>query len=334
MRKRFGLAAAMLAAAGVAGAIAQDKLSGTVTIDGSSTVLPIMSAAAELFKAEQPAVRVPVGRSGTGGGFKKFLDPSANLRTDITNASRPISPEETSAARERGVQFIELPIALDGLAIVANPRNTFCADLTIEELRRIWEPDSRIANWKDVRAGFPDLKLKLYGPGTDSGTFDYFAEAVVGGKKTRADFTASEDDNTLVQGVSGDAGGLGYFGYAYFDANRARLKLLAIGTGSAKPLLPSPESVRNLQYPLARPLFIYVNRTAADRPETTALIEFFFKNAPKIVEHKRVGYIALTPELYAASSDRYRKRITGTRYTDPASHARPLAELFLNPPNP
>ncbi len=328
------LAAACAAAACVAAALGQGKVTGSIAVDGSSTVYPITSAAAELFHAEQPEVRIHVGFSGTGGGFKKFLDIKPELRTDISDASRPIAPQEVKDAGERGVQFIEMPIAMDGLAVVVNPKNSFCKDLTIAELKKIWEPESKIKNWKDVRAGFPDLPIKLYGPGTDSGTFDYFAEVVVGGKKTRSDYAASEDDNTLVQGVAGDAGALGYFGFAYWEANQARLKLVSIAKNEGKPVQPSLETVSKLEYPLSRPLFIYVNRTAADRPEVTAFVEFFFKNAKKIVEHKKVGYIALSPELYEASHARFQKRVTGTLYSDVASHGRPLNEVYLKTATP
>ena len=211
-------------------------LTGTVKVDGSSTVAPITMAGAEMFQAANPKVRVTVGISGTGGGFKKFLDEKTELRTDINDASRFIKEAELSRAKELGVEFIEIPIAMDGLAVVAHPSNTFCNHLTVEELKKIWEPGSTIKNWKDVRAGFPDLPIKLYGPGTDSGTFDYFTEVVVGKEKaSRSDYTASESDNVLVQGVSGDKGALGYFGHAYFEANKSKLKLLAIDNGDGKP---------------------------------------------------------------------------------------------------
>jgi phosphate transport system substrate-binding protein len=193
------------------------RLSGRVKIDGSSTVAPITMAAAELFRSEQPRVQVTVGISGSGGGFKKFLEKRPDLRTDISDASRPIKPAELRRAQELGVQFIEMPIAYDGIAVVVNPANNWCDSLTIEELRKIWEPNSRVNNWQNVRPGFPDVPLRLYGPGTDSGTFDYFVETVVGkAKSCRSGFTPSEDDNVLVQGVAGDRGGLGYFGFSYY----------------------------------------------------------------------------------------------------------------------
>ncbi|QOJ15787.1 MAG: PstS family phosphate ABC transporter substrate-binding protein [Planctomycetia bacterium] len=321
-------AVALVSVAGVA--LAMEPLTGKVAVDGSSTVAPIMKAAAELFRAEQPRVTVTVGVSGTGGGFKKFFEASPELRTDITNASRPIKPSELSKAAETGVHYIELPIAFDGIAVVVNPKNSFCDSLTIAELRAIWAPGSTIRNWKDVRPGFPDMALKLYGPGHDSGTFDYFTEAVVGTERhSRNDYTANEDDNVLVRGVEGDAGALGYFGFAYYQPNAAKLKLLAIDSGDGKPVKPSPETIGNGSYhPLGRPLFIYVNADAAQRPAVKALIEFTFANAKKIVEHRRVNYVALPQEIYDVALRRFREGVTGTVYAPDTSKTRSLAELY------
>lgn len=306
------------------------RLKGRVKIDGSSTVAPITMAADEMFKTEQPRIQVTIGISGTGGGFKKFLEERADLRTDISDASRPIKPTEISRAAEIGVEFIEMPIAYDGIAVVVNPANDWCESLTIEELRKIWEPESKINNWKDVRPGFPDVPLKLYGPGTDSGTFDYFVEAVVEkARACRSDFTPSEDDNVLVMGVAGDRGGLGYFGFSYYEANRAKLNLLAISADGRPPLKPSMETIRDGSYsPLSRPLFLYVNRTATDRPEVMAYLKFLFTNAKRIVEHPKVNYVALSNELYEAIWARLEKRVTGTVYADPASSGKSLDELF------
>ena len=289
-------------------------LSGRVKIDGSSTVAPITMAAAEMFQSEQPRVQITVGISGTGGGFKKFLDENPDLRTDISDASRPIKPSEMSRAEALGVEYIEIPIAIDGLAVVVHPSNDFCDHLTVEELKRIWEPGSAINNWSQVRKGFPDLPLKLYGPGTDSGTFDYFTEAVVGREdSSRADFTASESDNVLVQGVTGDRGALGYFGYSYFEANRNRLKLLAIDNNIGKPIKPDVDVVRSGKYkPLARPLFLYINKESSRRPEVQAFLDFIFDNSRKIVEHPRVNYVALPQELYDAARRRLIDGITGS----------------------
>lgn len=318
----------LLAAAGVAWGLGD--LSGKVAIDGSSTVAPISKATAELFRAAQPRVTVTVGISGTGGGFKKFLESSKDLRTDINDASRPIKPTEISKAKEIGVEFIELPIAYDGIAVVVNPKNTFCDHLTVAELRKIWEPGSKIDNWKDVRPGFPSLPLKLYGPGHDSGTFDYFTEAIVGQEdSSRNDFTANEDDNVLVRGVEGDAGALGYFGFAYYEPNKSRLKLLAIDHGGAQPVQPSVATIRDGSYrPLSRPLFLYVNAESARRPEVAAFLNFFFDNARKIVEHKRVNYVALPDELYAISRKRLRDGVVGTAFGGQHGQTTDLTKVY------
>jgi len=316
----------------VPNASAQDAkaLSGTIRVDGSSTVYPITAAAAELFGEQQPKVHVTVGISGTGGGFKKFLEEKAELRTDIQDASRPITATELERANKLGVEFIELAIAYDGIAVVVHPSNKFCDHLTVAELKKIWEPESKVKNWKDVRPGFPDLPLKLYGPGTDSGTFDYFTEVIVGkAKACRADFMPSEDDNVLVKGVEGDAGALGYFGFSYYEANKGRLNLLAIDNGDGQPVKPSVETVRKLTYrPLARPLFLYVNKPALSRPEVRAFVDFYLANARKIVEHPRVNYIALSDKLYAAVRARLEKGMTGTLYAAPDSHVKSLYELY------
>jgi len=326
-----------LAALGITGSLAcgqGQRLSGRVKLDGSSTVAPVMMTAAELFAAEQPRVKVTVGVSGTGGGFKKFLEKQPDLRTDISNASRPITATEVKQAADLGVAFIELPIAYDGMAVVVHPSNTFCNELTVEELWRIWEPQSKINNWKDVRAGFPDRALKLFGPGSDSGTFDYFTEAIMGkARASRSDYTASENDNALVQGVAGEPGGLGYFGYSYYEANHDRLKLLGIADQGGQPVKPNVETIRNGQYrPLSRPLFLYVNRDAAERPEVRAFLEFFFANAKAIIEHPRVNYVALSDATYAAARQRLEKRITGTVYTDAGTHTKSLDELYRTTP--
>lgn len=310
------------------------ELSGTVRVDGSSTVAPITMAAAELFQAANPKVRVTVGISGTGGGFKKFLDEKTDLRTDINDASRPIRDAEMARAKQIGVEFVEIPIAMDGLAVVVHPSNTFCDHLTVAELKKIWEPGSTIQNWKDIRAGFPDLPLKLYGPGTDSGTFDYFTEVIVGKEKaSRNDYTASESDNVLVQGVSGDKGAMGYFGQSYYEANHKKLKLLAIDNGNGKPVAPtSVDIVRGGTYtPLSRPLFLYVNADSLKRPEVLAFLEYILDNSRMIVEHPRVGYVSLTDDVIALAKKRLKAGTTGS-----AMHAAPkgttnLRDIFTAP---
>ncbi len=333
------LAAKMLIAASIVGTLAMGPLapalgsepSGTVKVDGSSTVAPITMGMAEKFMSKNRGVRVTVGVSGTGGGFKKFLDDRADLRTDINDASRPIKESEMSRAKELGIGFIELPVAIDGLVVVVHPSNSFCDHLTLDELKRMWEPGSSINNWKDVRAGFPDLSLKLYGPGTDSGTFDYFTEVVVGKEKAcRNDFTGSESDNVLVQGVSGDKGSLGYFGHAYYEANKSKLKLLAIDNGDGKPIAPnSIDVIRSGEYrPLSRPLFIYVNADSAKRPEVRAFVEFYLDNGPAVVEHPRIGYVALPPELYSVSMNRFRDGTAGSPMSTAPAGTVDLLKIF------
>lgn len=301
-----------------------------VRVDGSSTVAPITMAAAEMFADVNPRIEVTVGVSGTGGGFKKFIEASPARRTDICDASRPIKDSEVEKAAAAGIEYIEIPIAYDGMAVVVHPSNTFCDHLSVDELKRIWEPGSRINNWKDVRAGFPDLPLRLYGAGTDSGTFDYFTEAICGKEDaSRADYTASEDDNVLAVGVAGDRGALGYFGYAYFEANKSRLKLLAISVGDGKPVLPSHETIRKRTYvPLSRPLFLYVNRASLDRPEVRAFIDFYLSQARSIVEHPKVNYIALSDTLYARIRERVQGGVTGSVYAAPGAAQKSLYELY------
>jgi phosphate transport system substrate-binding protein len=289
------------------GAPAAPTTSGEIKVDGSSTVLPISEAVAEEFKKANSSLNVSVGKSGTGGGFKKFIA----KEIDIADASRPIEQKEIDAAKAAAVEFIELPVAYDGLSVVVNPKNTWAADLTVEELKTIWVGGSKIANWKDIRAGFPDKPLKLYGPGTDSGTFDYFTEAICGKKgDSRADYTASEDDNTLVMGVAGDEGALGYFGLAYVEENKDKLKLLGVNPGTGA-VLPSAETIVSGTYqPLSRPLFIYVSKTAADKPEIKSFVEFYLKNAKDLV--KAAGYIPLPDSAYALAEKRFAAGKTGS----------------------
>ena len=228
------------------------KLTGNVEIDGSSTVYPITEAIAEEFQGQNPDVKVTVGMSGTGGGFKRFTVGES----DINDASRPVKDKEAEQAKDNNIEFTELEVAYDGISIVVNPENDFVTDLTVDELKKIWEPNSSVKTWKDVRPEWPAEEIKLYGPGTDSGTFDYFTEEIIGeSKKIRTDFTASEDDNVLVQGISGDKYSLGYFGYAYYVENKDSLKLVSVNG-----VVPSTDTIKNKEYtPLSRPLFIYVS---------------------------------------------------------------------------
>ena len=265
-------------------------VSGVVEVDGSSTVYPITEAVVEEFTAATGGqVQVTVGVSGTGGGFKRFCAGEI----DVANASRPIDDAERAACEANGIAFLEIPVASDGIAIVVHPDNTFVDCLTVEELERIWEPGSRVRLWSDVRPGWPAEPIRLYGPGTDSGTFDYFTEAIVGrAGASRPDYTASEDDNVLVQGVEGDPGALGYFGYAYYEANRDRLKLVGVDAGGGC-VRPSPETIRTGRYrPLSRPLFLYVRRDALARPAVREFVRFYIDNEEQLT--KRALFIDLT----------------------------------------
>ena len=303
------------------GTTAADGLRGNVRLDGSSTVFPISEAAAEEFGHVEPRVRVTVGVSGTGGGFKKFLA----SEIDINDASRPIKSSEVETAKTRGVGFIELPIAFDGLSVVINKDNQFVDYLTVEELHRIWMPGSQIATWQDVRPEWPATTIRLYGPGTDSGTFDYFTEVVNGkSQASRSDFTASEDDNMLVQGIAGDVNSMGYFGYAYYIENKEILKLVPIDGGDG-PILASPETINNGTYqPLSRPIFLYLNAESVKRPEVAAFVDFYLQNAPQF--SAEVGYIPLPDAAYAAAKERVRKLETGTSYHGEAG----VADLLKN----
>ncbi|HMO83888.1 MAG TPA: PstS family phosphate ABC transporter substrate-binding protein [Lacipirellulaceae bacterium] len=265
-----------------------------VSIDGSSTVFLLSAAAAEQFREHSPEINVVVGQSGTGGGFKKF----AAGEIDVCNASRAIKPAEAEACRAAGVEFIEIPIAYDGLAVVASRQNDWCDVLTVEQLRSIWRRESQgaIMSWRDVDADWPREPLKLYGPGADSGTFDYFTEVINGIEGVcRQDYSPSENDNALVTGVAGDRGALGYFGYGYYAENKDKLKLLAVDGGEG-PVLPDPETVRSGKYqPLARPLFIYVNTAALGRSDVSKFLEFYLEHAAALAP--QVGYVALPDDL-------------------------------------
>ena len=280
---------------------------GTIQIDGSSTVFPITEAVAEEFMRDHRGIRVTVGVSGTGGGFSKFL----RGETDINNASRAITTTELELASQNGISFIEIPVAYDGLAVVVHPSNDWAACLTIDELNRIWEAGSTISSWSEVRDGFPDRPISLYGPGTDSGTYDYFIRTVTsveGG--SRSDFTASEDDNVLVQGIAGDPGALGFFGFAYYDNNRDRLNLVGIDSGEGC-VEPSLETVRDGEYqPLSRPEFIYVRTDRADDPAVAEFVHFYIEHAATLAAE--VGYIPLDPEAYNITRTNFDERVEGT----------------------
>jgi phosphate transport system substrate-binding protein len=289
-------------------------LTGSIRIDGSSTVFPLTEAVAEEFMRAHPGVRVTVSESGTGGGFAKFL----RGETDINDASRPITAAEREEAAARGIQFIELPVGYDGIAVVAHPDVDWVDCLTVGELRRIWQPGSDIDTWQDVRSSFPDRPVQLYGPGTASGTYDYFTEAIVGrSRASRPDFTASEDDNVLVQGVRGTPGALGYFGFAYYENNADDLHLIAIDpdtTGSnADCTAPSASTIQDGSYtPLARPLFTYVRAEAAERPPVRAFVDFYLTHANALASS--VGYVGLSGTAYDLAEQRFERRTTGTLF--------------------
>ena len=280
------------ACGGSGGSGALKKLTGKVDVDGSSTVFLISQAVAEEFRSEAPDVKVSIGESGTGGGFKKFCSDNASERTDISDASRTIKDEEKTQCTTNGIEYVELTIALDGLSIVTNPSNTFVDCLTKDELKKIWGPGSKINNWKDVRAGFPDKPLKLYGPGTASGTFDYFTKEIVGEEgSSRSDYTPNEDDNILVRGIADDTGGLGYFGFGYYEQNTDKLRLLGVDSGSGC-LKPSKDSIQGGTYkPLSRPLFLYVAKKSIARTEVKEVVDFYIDNVNALV--RDVGYVAL-----------------------------------------
>lgn len=269
-----------------------------VKIDGSSTVYPITEAVAEEFqKAKKNAVKVTVGISGTGGGFKKFC----RDEIDISNASRPITAKEMEECKAAGVEYIEMPVAYDALTVVINPKNSFLKQATVAELKAMWEPaaQGKITRWNQVNPAWPDAPIKLYGAGADSGTFEYFTEAIVGkAKSSRGDYTASEDDNVLVQGVSRDINALGYFGYAYYAENQARLKGLPIvDPKTGKAVEPSAANVENASYqPLSRPIFVYVKAKSLDKPEVKEFVDFYMKNAEKLV--REVRYVPLPKAAY------------------------------------
>ncbi|MEN9216771.1 MAG: PstS family phosphate ABC transporter substrate-binding protein [Gloeomargarita sp. HHBFW_bins_162] len=310
--KVLALAATAALTAGIAGVgqvVAQSRA--VVRVDGSSTVFPVTEAMAEEFqKTKRGQVQVTVGVSGTGGGFKKFC----NGETDISNASRPISKREIEACRAKNITYLELPIAFDALTVVVNPRNNWVRQLTVAQLKTMWEPaaQGKIRTWNQVDPSWPNRPLRLFGPGTDSGTFDYFTEAVNGkSKASRSDFTASEDDNVLVQGVATDVGALGYFGFAYFEENAKRLRAVPIVNAQGRAVMPSRKTVEDGSYnPLSRPMFIYVSSESLRRPEVREFVEFYQRNGVKLIP--KTGYIPLPTRAYTANLDSIRRNRTGT----------------------
>jgi phosphate transport system substrate-binding protein len=281
-----------------------------IQIDGSSTVFPITEAVAEEFqKAKKGKIKVTVGISGTGGGFKKFC----RGEIDISDASRPISAKEIADCKEAGIEYVELPVAFDALTVVINPKNDWATSMTVADLKKMWEPGAqgKVTNWNQVREKWPNASLKLFGPGADSGTFEYFTEAIVGkAKSSRGDFTASEDDNVLVNGVSTDRNALGYFGYAYYAENTSKLKAVAIDGGKG-PIAPSNKTVEDGTYqPLGRPIFIYVSKKSMGKAEVKEFVDFYLKNAAPLV--KQVKYVPLPQKAYSMAGEHFHKGRVGS----------------------
>ena len=331
MKQHAGFAIALALAATGAGCSKRKASGRSVKIDGSSTVFLISQAVAEELTRAGTA-QVTVGSSGTGGGFKKFC----RGELDISDASRPIKSTEAAECKARGIEWIELPVAYDGLAVVVNPKNTWVDHLTVDELRKIWAPDAQgsITRWSQVRDGWPDKPLRLFGPGVDSGTYDYFTAAVVGKEhSSRGDYTQSEDDNTLVTGVASDEGGLGFFGYAYYAENQDKLKVVPIDDGKAGngdgPIAPSPQTVVDGTYqPLARPIFNYASLAASERPEVDKVITFYLDQAATLAPE--VGYVALPAEVGALAKRRYVARTTGSVFTGGSKVGVTLKDLLAS----
>jgi phosphate transport system substrate-binding protein len=308
--RKVAIAAAV--SAGVA-AVAPAAAQSIVKIDGSSTVYPITEAVAEEFqKSKRGAIRVTVGISGTGGGFKKFCRGD----THIQDASRPILKKEMDDCRAAGIEYFELPVAFDALTVVIHPRNAFLKSITVGELKKMWEPaaQGKVMRWNQVNPQWPDAPMKLFGAGADSGTFDYFTEAVTGkSKSSRGDFTASEDDNILVQGVSRDVNALGFFGYAYYAENQDKLKAVPIVNSKGQAVAPSMDSVLKGSYnPLARPIFIYVSRKALGEPEVREFVEYYMKHAATLA--REVKYVPLPAEAYRHNLDALAQQAVGTKF--------------------
>jgi phosphate transport system substrate-binding protein len=308
-------------------AIAPVASAQVVKVDGSSTVFPVTEAVAEDFqKAKKGATKVTVGISGTGGGFKKFC----RGETDISNASRPILKKEMEDCKAAGIEYFELPVAFDALTVVINPKNSFIKQLTVAEMKKMWEPGAqgKVTRWNQVNPAWPDAPIKLFGPGADSGTFDYFTEAVVGkSKSSRGDFTASEDDNVLVQGVSRDVNGLGYFGYAYYIENKDKLKAVPIVNEKGQPVEPSMEAVLKGTYsPLARPIFIYVNAKSLGKPEVKEFVEYYMKHGAKLA--REVKYVPLPDSAYTTSLEHVQKGKKGTVFGGSAEVGVTIEELL------
>lgn len=320
---RGGALALLLAGSiGISGApaLAQDvdlsALSGEIVSDGSSTVGPLTQAVAEEFNASAPGVQISVDISGTGGGFKRFCAGE----TDIQNASRAIKDEEAATCAETGVDWYEFEVAYDGLTIVTNKENTWLTCIDTATLKTLWQKESPAMTWADLNADYPTDTVSLYGPGTDSGTFDFFVETILGEDDIREDFTPSEDDNVLVEGVAGDVNALGYFGLAYYEANQDVLNAVAVDAGDGNCVSPSPETVQDGTYaPLSRPLYVYVNAESLTRPEVQEFFRFYLNEAPALAGE--VGYVASPADVYADDVTRFEADVAGTGTPDSAMAA-------------
>jgi len=328
----FLVAATACGGGGSAGAPGTAAAPQVITVDGSSTVAPVTEAVAEEFQRANPGYRVTVGTSGTGSGFGRFC----RDEIDISDASRPIRADEVEKCTTAGVQFIEVPVAYDGLAVVVHPKNTWATSMTVAELKTLWEPaaQGKVMRWNQIRPSWPDREIHLLGAGVDSGTFEYFTEAVVGkAKQSRGDYTSSEDDNVIVQGVSGDENSLGYFGYAYYEQNQGKLKLVAIDDGDDTngkgPVAPSPETVKNGTYrPLSRPIFIYPKLKALNRPEVKNFVDFYLTKGIPLV--REVGYVPLSDHEYNLVRNRFSARKTGSVFEGLDSHSQVTLEQRLS----
>lgn len=315
---------------GLGNHLAQADQTALIKVDGSSTVYPLTEAVAEEFqKANRGRIRVTVGIAGTGGGFKKFC----RGETDIADASRPILKEEMDLCQKNGIAYYELPIAFDALTVAVSPKNTWVTSMTVEELKLIWEPaaQKRITKWNQVRYDWPDAPLVLFGAGSDSGTFDYFTDAIVGkAKASRGDYTASEDDNVLVQGIENNRNALGYIPFAYYAAQMKKLKAVSIA-GKSGPVFPNAENVVNGSYqPLARPLFIYVSEAAAKRTEVKAFVDYYLTEGPKLIAEVR--YIPLSEQAYGMVRERFRKGVVGTGFGGVPEVGLAVEEIMSRPP--
>src|SRR5687768_2629847 len=327
MKRTLSTGVATLAFGAASLLAAPATLAQVVKVDGSSTVYPVTEAVAEDFqKSKKGAIKVTVGISGTGGGFKKFC----RGETDVSNASRPILKKEMEDCKAAGVEYYELPVAFDALTVVINPKNGFIKQLTVAEMKKMWEPaaQGKVTTWKQVNPAWPDQPLKLFGPGADSGTFDYFTEAVVGkSKSSRGDFTASEDDNVLVQGVARDVNALGYFGYAYYVENQDKLKAVPIVNEKGQAVAPSLEAVLKGAYsPLARPIFIYVSARSLDKPEVREFVEFYMKHGGSLA--KEVKYVPLPDSAYRTALQHVQKGKKGTVFGGMAEVGVTIEELL------